>query len=30
MRRGRCADIAIGLDRLVMLCAGASRTEDVL
>jgi lysyl-tRNA synthetase class 2 len=30
MRRGRCAGIALGFDRLVMLCTGARRTEDVL
>jgi len=30
VRRGRCACIALGVDRLVMLCTGGSRTEDVL
>ena len=30
VRRGRCAGIALGVDRLVMLCIGGSRTEDVL
>jgi elongation factor P--beta-lysine ligase len=30
MRRESCAGIALGFDRLVLLCTGASRIEDVL
>jgi elongation factor P--beta-lysine ligase len=30
MRRGSCAGIALGFNRLVLLCTGASRIGDVL
>jgi elongation factor P--beta-lysine ligase len=30
MQCGSCAGIALGFDRLVLLCTSASRIEDVL
>jgi hypothetical protein len=30
MRRGWCASIPLSFDRIVMLCTGVSRIEDLL